>query len=85
MGEDSLVAKSVADVFLLYAAPRRADYRLFVETLTPDFGPETDEEKQKLTRVLERKREERDELLGRAASRNAPSAPPPLWLNWTTY
>lgn len=67
------VAKTVADAFLLYLAPRRKDYALFVETITPDFGPETDQERQTLERVLERKRLERDELLGRSE----PRPPPP--------
>ena len=57
-------AKTVADAFLLYVAPRRDDYRLFVEQVTPDFGPDNDAERMLLSKVLARKRAERDELLG---------------------
>ena len=58
------VAKTVSDYFLLYVAPQRADYRLFVEQLTPDFGPDNDAERLVLAKVLARKRRERDEMLG---------------------
>ena len=57
-------AKTLADFYLLYAAPRRADYRLFVENLTPDFGPEHESKRLVLEKVLLRKRRERDEILG---------------------
>jgi len=58
-------AKTVADYFLLYAAPKRADYRLFVEQLSPDFGPDNDAERMLLEKILARKRRERNELLGK--------------------
>ena len=57
-------AKTLADLYLLYIAPRRADYRLFVEQLTPDFGPDDEAQRVTLDKVLSRKRRERDELLG---------------------
>ena len=60
----STPSQTIADFFLLYIAPKRADYRLFVEHLTPDFGPDTDAEKRALAKVLARKRMERDELMG---------------------
>jgi len=49
-------AKYVADFFLLNLAPRRHDYRLFVERVTPDFSPDTDAERKLLNKVLEKKR-----------------------------
>ena len=58
-------AKTVADYFLLYAAPKRADYRLFVEQLSPDFGPDNEAERQLLEKILAKKRRERDELMGK--------------------
>jgi hypothetical protein len=59
-------AKTVADYFLLYAAPRRADYRLFVLNYTPDFGPDNEEEEKVLERILEKKRQAVNEVLGKA-------------------
>ena len=38
------VAKVTADSFLLYLAPRRADYKLFVQATSPDFSPDSDAE-----------------------------------------
>lgn len=57
-------AKTIADYFLLYVAPKRADYRLFVEQLSPDFGPSNDQERRLLESVLARKREERQAMMG---------------------
>lgn len=57
------IAKTIADAFLLYLAPRREDYRLFVETATPDFGPDNEHEKQILEQILTDKRNERDRVL----------------------
>lgn len=63
------MAKSLADTFLLYIAPRKDDYALFVEHITPDFGPDTDAERLVLAKVLARKRKERAELLGHVDDR----------------
>ena len=35
------VAKTVADSFLNYAAPRKAEYRLFTHAYTPDLSPDS--------------------------------------------
>ena len=57
----------VADVFLLYVAPRRADYRLFVEAPTPDFQPDSPYEQRVLATVLAEKRRKRGILMGISA------------------
>ena len=57
-------AKTIADYFLLYVAPKRAKYRLFTEMITPDFGPENDAERAVLDKIVARKQRERDEILG---------------------
>ena len=49
-------AKTISDMFLLYMAPKRADYRLFVEQLSPDFRPDNDAERMLLEKILARKR-----------------------------
>jgi len=50
------VARTVANLFVLYVAPRRADYRLFVQTATPDFHPDSAEGERLLGEMLTRKR-----------------------------
>ena len=45
------VAKTIADSFLLYVAPRREDYKLFTLTLTPDFSPDSPYEQCALART----------------------------------
>ena len=55
-------AKTIADYFLLYVAPKRADYRLFVEQLSPNFGG--NDRARLLESVLARKREERQAMMG---------------------
>ena len=49
--------KVAADSFLLYLAPRRSDYRLFVESTSPDFSPDTEAERQVLEQILKKKRQ----------------------------
>jgi len=69
------VAKVAADTFLLYLAPKRADYRLFVEAITPDFSPDSEGEKAVLQKVLARKRESRARIEhGRVTSSEADPA-----------
>lgn len=65
------VAKMAADYFLLYCAPRRSDYRLFVQMTTPDFEPDTDGERKVLERVLKRKRRKNEFHMGDAESGGA--------------
>lgn len=43
------LAKVAADSFLLYFSPRRADYRLFVASSSPDFSPDNEEEREVCT------------------------------------
>ena len=50
------IAKTIADSFVLYISPNRADYRLFVVNSTPDFDPDSPEEKKVLEELLHRKR-----------------------------
>lgn len=59
-------AKTVADFFVLYVSPHRGDYRLFVVDHTPDFGPDTEKERQLLARVLWRKRRKQSMLIKHA-------------------
>uniref|UniRef100_A0A7S0LEJ1 Uncharacterized protein n=1 Tax=Coccolithus braarudii TaxID=221442 RepID=A0A7S0LEJ1_9EUKA len=57
------IATTVANCFLKYLAPRRADYKLFVQSTTPDFSPDTDTDKQLLEDILVEKRRERGRYL----------------------
>jgi len=50
------VAKTVANSWVLYLSPDREKYRLFVETTTPDFDPDSEHERVVLARVLNKKR-----------------------------
>jgi hypothetical protein len=56
------VAKTTADSFLLYCAPKRKDYRLFVEQLTPDFSPDSAESRTLLEKILHKKRASRAKI-----------------------
>lgn len=56
------VAKTTADSFLLYCAPKRKDYRLFVEQLTPDFSPDNAESRTLLEKILHKKRASRAKI-----------------------
>jgi hypothetical protein len=58
------LAKIVADSFLLYCAPKRNDYRLFVTTKSPDFKPSSESERVALERALRRKRSKIAQLDG---------------------
>ena len=60
------IAKTVADFFVLYVSPHKLDYRLFVMDHTPDFGPDSEEEKQLLEKVLWRKRRKKSLLIKHA-------------------
>tara|TARA_B110001452_G_scaffold256977_1_gene250784 strand:+ start:67 stop:1089 length:1023 start_codon:yes stop_codon:yes gene_type:complete len=60
------VAKTVADFFVLYVSPNKLDYRLFVVDHTPDFGPDSEQEKQLLEKVLWRKRRKKSLLIKHA-------------------
>ena len=66
-------AKTMVDCYLLYLAPKRRDYRLFVEASTPDFSPDSQSEALVLNQVLERKRWKQAVLMGRGGS-DAPGA-----------
>ncbi len=66
-------AKTLVDCYLLYLAPKRRDYRLFVEASTPDFSPDSQSEALVLNQVLERKRWKQAVLMGRGGS-DAPGA-----------
>ena len=44
-------AKMLANFFLMYVAPRKDDYRLFVVSQTPDFSPDTAHEQRVLTQA----------------------------------
>ena len=61
------VAKTIADSFLLYIAPRRADYRLFASVTTPDFAPDTTDARKVLEHVIARKRRKHLYVVGRGA------------------
>mmetsp|Transcript_24421 Transcript_24421/g.56793 ORF Transcript_24421/g.56793 Transcript_24421/m.56793 type:complete len:288 (+) Transcript_24421:848-1711(+) len=62
------VAKVATDMMLMYLLPRRAQYRLFVQDLTPDFSPADDEERAVLEQVLRAKRGERSFMQGKRPS-----------------
>lgn len=55
--------KTLANVCLMYVLPRRADYRLFVQTVTPDFLPDSEHESRVLDDVLRAKRRKRSLLV----------------------
>ena len=57
-------AKMAADFFLLYLAPRKNDYRLFVQSQTPDFDPDGEDERTVLERVLKKKRRKHAQCMG---------------------
>ena len=61
-------AKLLANLFLLYVAPHRHDYRLFVETKTPDFSPDTAHERSVLTQVISRKRSKQEFITGQTGA-----------------
>ena len=64
-------AKSLADAFLMYAAPKRADYQLFVQSTTPDFSPDGPVEEAVLQQVLERKRWKQALIMARSGGKEA--------------
>jgi len=62
------VAKMAADYFLLYFAPKRHDYKLFVQAHSPDFSPESEGGRQLLEGVLKRKRRKHAHIMGMGAN-----------------
>ena len=50
------VAKSVADFVMLYVSPTSKNYKLFVNTPTPDFVPDNEAERHALDQMLRKKR-----------------------------
>ena len=57
------VAKVVADTVMLSIAPRRKNYKLFVNTPTPDFVPDNEAERHALDQILKKKRKKHAQLL----------------------
>ena len=71
--------KTLANFCLMYVLPRRADYRLFVQTLTPDFRPDSEHESRVLDDVLRAKRRKRSLLVStRTETLNEVRATDPL-------
>eukprot|EP00316_Scyphosphaera_apsteinii_P012397 CAMPEP_0119303528 /NCGR_PEP_ID=MMETSP1333-20130426/4948_1 /TAXON_ID=418940 /ORGANISM="Scyphosphaera apsteinii, Strain RCC1455" /LENGTH=434 /DNA_ID=CAMNT_0007306233 /DNA_START=169 /DNA_END=1473 /DNA_ORIENTATION=- len=62
------MAKTVANVFLLYLSPHRADYSLFVMTQSPDFSPDNETERHILQETLGKKRNKNARLSGKHAN-----------------
>jgi len=69
------MAKVTADFFLLYLAPRRNDYKLFVASASPDFSPDSEAEQHVLEQILKKKRQKHALLFGLPDS-SASNAPP---------
>ena len=67
------VAKTVADLFMLYLAPRRGKYKLFVQSASPDFTPSNEAERLALDQLIQNKRRKRAIVLAREPM-NAPLA-----------
>jgi len=58
------LAKVATDALLMYCLPKRQAYRLFVQDVTPDFSPSSEEERAVLETVLRAKLGERSFLQG---------------------
>ena len=53
------ISKSITNTFLLYLAPRRNEYRLFLRSQTPDFAPANQAERRALADLVAPKRRKR--------------------------
>ena len=67
------VATTVANFFMLYLAPRRGKYRLFVQSASPDFAPSNEAERQALDQLIQNKRRKQAIVFAREPM-NAPLA-----------
>ena len=65
--------------WILYFAPRKKDYRLFVQSHSPDFAPDTENDRLVLERVLKAKRRKHAVLMGQAPPEDGGRTEPLAW------
>lgn len=63
-----VLAKNVADFYVIRLAPWRENFKLFVQAPTPDFFPDTEYERQVLEDMLASKRRKRGIVMGNSRS-----------------
>mmetsp|Transcript_36607 Transcript_36607/g.122587 ORF Transcript_36607/g.122587 Transcript_36607/m.122587 type:complete len:426 (-) Transcript_36607:186-1463(-) len=72
------ISKSITNTFLLYLAPRRNEYRLFLRSQTPDFAPANQAERRALADLVASKRRKRAICDGQPAAPELVSPLAPL-------